>query len=125
VRWVIDGMNVIGSRPDGWWRDRRQAMVDLVELLEQWSTASGEEVTVVFERAPSPPIASDRVAVTHAPRGGVDAADDEIVSRLAADREPTTIRVVTSDRALADRVRALGAKVEPASRFRAALDRVG
>jgi uncharacterized protein YaiI (UPF0178 family) len=118
-------MNVIGSRPDGWWRDRRRAMVGLVELLERWSTAGGEEVTVVFEREPSPPIASDRVAVTHAARGGANAADDEIVNRLAVDREPTTIRVVTSDRVLADRVRALGAEVEPASRFRAALDRVG
>ena len=33
VRWIVDGMNVIGSRPDGWWKDRSGAMVALVERL--------------------------------------------------------------------------------------------
>src|ERR1700685_627690 len=33
VRWLVDGMNVIGTRPDGWWRDRHRAMVNLVDLL--------------------------------------------------------------------------------------------
>jgi hypothetical protein len=35
-RWIVDAMNVIGTRPDGWWRDRHAAMVRLVDLLERW-----------------------------------------------------------------------------------------
>ena len=34
MRWLVDGMNVIGSRPDGWWKDRHAAMAGLVESLE-------------------------------------------------------------------------------------------
>ena len=58
VRWLIDGMNVIGTRPDAWWKDRHGAMVRLVDLLERWVAASGEDVTVVFEQPTSPPISS-------------------------------------------------------------------
>ncbi|HWH10779.1 MAG TPA: NYN domain-containing protein [Solirubrobacteraceae bacterium] len=125
MRWVVDGMNVIGSRPDGWWRDRRRAMVDLVGRLEAWAEATGEQVTVVFEGRSAGRIESERVGVVHAPRTGRNAADDEIVRRLAADSQPESVRVVTSDRVLAERVRALGGEVEPASRFRAVIDPVG
>ncbi|MGB8503138.1 MAG: RNA-binding protein, partial [Mycobacterium sp.] len=37
MRWIVDAMNVIGSRPDGWWKDRRRAMVALVDRLERWA----------------------------------------------------------------------------------------
>ncbi len=124
MRWLVDGLNLIGSRPDGWWRDRHGAMVRLVELLERFAADSGEEVAVVFERRPSPPIDSDVVEVAHAPRGGRDAADKEIVRRLEADPTPEQIRVVTSDRDLADQVRALGAAVESAAPFRARLEQL-
>jgi len=40
-------MNVIGTRPDAWWKDRHAAMVNLVDLLERWAASSGAEVTVV------------------------------------------------------------------------------
>ena len=122
MRWLIDGMNVIGTRPDGWWRDRQAAMVRLVRLLERWAEAGAEEVTVVFEQPPSPPLASTLVEVSHAPRPRRDSADDEIVRRIAADSEPGSIRVVTSDRELADHVRAAGASVVSATSFRARLD---
>jgi predicted RNA-binding protein with PIN domain len=125
MRWIVDGMNVIGSRPDGWWRDRHRAMVDLVGRIESWAEANGDEVTVVFERPPSPPIASDRILVAHAPRARANAADDEIIRRVASDSQPETVCVVTSDHVLADRARGLGAEVEPASRFRSAIDPVG
>ena len=115
-------MNVIGTRPDAWWKDRHGAMVRLVDLLERWVAASGEDVTVVFEQPPSPPISSTVIEVAHAPRPRPNSADDEIVRRLAADPEPATIRVVTSDRWLADRVHAAGATVEPANSFRARLE---
>lgn len=122
MRWLIDGMNVIGTRPDAWWKDRRGAMVRLVYLLENWAAANGEDVTVVFEQPPSPPISSSVIEVTHAPRPRRDSADDEIVRRLKADGAPATIRVVTSDRWLADRVHAAGATVQPADSFRTLLE---
>src|SRR5687768_14911140 len=115
-------MNVIGSRPDGWWRDRHAAMVRLVDLLERWAAEEGEDVTVVFERPPSPPIASSVIEVAHAPKPRANAADDEIARRVAADPRPAEIRVVTSDRVLADLVRGIGATVVPAESFRREID---
>jgi predicted RNA-binding protein with PIN domain len=122
VRWLIDGMNVIGTRPDAWWRDRHGAMIKLVDMLEQWAATSGEEVTVVFEQPPSPPIRSTVIEVAHAPRPRRDSADDEIVRLLSADPEPGAVRVVTSDLWLADRVHAAGATVEPSAPFRALIE---
>jgi uncharacterized protein YaiI (UPF0178 family) len=122
VRWLIDAMNVIGTRPDAWWKDRHGAMVRLVDLLERWVATSGEDVTVVLEQPPSPPISSTVIEVAHAPRPRRDSGDDEIVRRLRADPEPGEVRVVTSDRWLADRARAAGATVEPAESFRARLE---
>lgn len=124
MHWLIDGMNVIGTRPDGWWEDRHGAMVRLVGLLERWAAFNGEEVTVVFEQPPRPPILSTVITVAHAPRPRRDSADDEIVRLLAADSQPGTVRVVTSDSWLADRVHAVGATVEPADAFRAQLEDV-
>jgi uncharacterized protein YaiI (UPF0178 family) len=117
-------MNVIGTRPDAWWKDRHASMVRLVYLLEGWAALTGDEVTVVFEQPPSPPITSTVIEIAHAPRPRRDSADDEIVRRLAADSEPGTIRVVTSDHWLADRVHAAGATVEPAEAFRRQLEAV-
>ena len=122
MRWLIDGMNVIGTRPDAWWRDRHAAMVRLVDMLERWVAVSGEDVTVVFEKPPSPPIRSSVIAVKHAPRPRRDAADDEIVRLLLADPAPGTVRVVTSDLWLADRVHAAGASVEAAAPFRTLIE---
>ena len=122
MRWLIDGMNVIGTRPDGWWRDRDAAMLRLVKLIEDWAAYEGEDVTVVFERKPSPPIRSTVIEVAHAPRPRADAADEEIIRRLAADPNPGRVRVVTSDRWLADRAWAVGASVEGADSFRSRID---
>ncbi len=115
-------MNVIGTRPDGWWEDRHAAMVRLVGLLERWAAATGEEVTVVFEQPPRPPISSTVIVVAHAPRPRRDSADDEIVRLLRADPQPGTVRVVTSDHWLSDRVHAAGATVQPSESFRMQLD---
>ena len=105
---IVDGMNVIGSRPDGWWRDRRAAHRRLVTALG----ALGDPVTVVLDGAPHEIEAPDGVEVVFAP-----VADDEIAARAAPG-----VRVVTSDRGLAERVRAAGGEVEPAKAFR---DRLG
>jgi len=117
-------MNVIGSRPDGWWRDRHAAMVRLVDLLERWAADSGEDVTVVFEQPPRPPITSSVIDVAHARRAGANSADDEIVRRIAAAGDASDVRVVTSDGWLADQVRAAGGSVEPSLGFRNTLDPV-
>jgi predicted RNA-binding protein with PIN domain len=122
VRWIVDGMNVIGTRPDGWWRDRDAAMARLVRELEDYAAATGDDVTVVFERPASPPLRSTVIQVAHAPRPGPDAADFEIARRVESDPDPRSIAVATSDRWLADRVSALGAAVVGAESFRARLD---
>jgi predicted RNA-binding protein with PIN domain len=122
MRWYVDGMNVIGTRPDGWWRDRDAAMLRLVDLLERWAVAEGEDVVVVFERPPSPPIRSTVIEVAHAPRPRRDAADNEIIRRLRREPQPGMVRVVTSDRGLADQASAAGAGVHGSDMFRSLLE---
>ena len=122
MRWIVDGMNVIGTRPDGWWRDRHAAMVHLVDLLERWAAADGDDVTVVFEQPPRPPIRSSVVEVAHAERARANSADDEIVRRVRLEADPSSVRVVTSDGVLSQQVNAAGASVYPAARFRAEID---
>ena len=121
---VVDGMNVIGSRPDGWWRDRPGAMRDLVTRLEAYSAATGEAVTVVLEGRPLELQGDGRVRVAFASRSGPDAADDEIVALVSSAEEPSRLRVVTSDAGLAARVRELGAETVGAGAFRRRLDRL-
>jgi predicted RNA-binding protein with PIN domain len=122
MRWIVDGMNVIGTRPDAWWKDRDAAMLRLVDMLERWAAGSGDEVTVVFERPPRPPIRSTVIDVRHAPKPRANAADDEIVRLLEGDPDPGGVRVVTSDRWLADRASATGATVEGAQSFRSRIE---
>ncbi|MGV0836358.1 NYN domain-containing protein [Mycolicibacterium thermoresistibile] len=119
MRWIVDAMNVLGSRPDGWWRNRRRAMGDLVERLERWAGAGGHQVTVVFEHPM--PIRSAVLTIAYPPRAAANSADDEIV-RLIHAADPDDLVVVTSDGALAERVRRLGAAVHPAARFRDLID---
>jgi predicted RNA-binding protein with PIN domain len=122
MRWYVDGMNVIGTRPDGWWHDRDKAMTHLVDLLERWAAVEGEDVVVVFERAARPPLRSSVIEIAHAPRPRADAADFEIVKRLEHEPHPGLVRVVTSDRWLADRAQAIGAAVHGADMFRSMID---
>src|ERR1700691_2897564 len=103
---IVDGMNVIGSRPDGWWRDRAAARRRLVEGLAPLADR-GMEITVVFDgretAGESDEAAARGVAVAFAP-GGPNAADDAIVALLRALALPAETVVVTSDRALVERV---------------------
>jgi predicted RNA-binding protein with PIN domain len=114
-------MNVIGSRPDRWWRDRTAAMRRLAAGLDALADETGEPVTVVFDGRPRD-VPAERVDVRFASRRGPDAADDDIAALAAADEDPRTLRVVTSDADLADRVRAAGATVVGAGEFRRRLD---
>jgi predicted RNA-binding protein with PIN domain len=121
VRWLVDGMNVIGSRPDGWWRDRTGAMRRLTRELDAFAAATGDPVTVVFDGRPRE-IEAGRVDVRFARRRGPDAADDDIAEIVAGDDDPGALRIVTSDARLVERVRAAGAEVVGAGELRRRLD---
>ena len=125
MRWIVDGMNVIGSRPDGWWKDRSGAMAALVDRLDRWASIQGDDVTVVFERPPKTAISSTAIEVAYAPKAAANSADDEIVRLVQADPRPHEIRVVTSDKELTNRVASLGASVYPAASFRDLIDPLG
>jgi hypothetical protein len=113
VHWFIDAANVIGSRPDGWWRDREGAARRFVGEVREWAS---DESTVVLDAGPDDLLGTDgNVTVVRARRRGRNAADDEIV-RLVDGRDDAL--VVTSDAELARRVRELGADVMGAGEFR-------
>ena len=115
MRVIVDGNNVMGSRPDGWWRDRAGAARRLVAQLGDWAAAGDRDVLVFFDGAPLDGlVAPDRVEVRFARRSGRDAADDDIAAYVAASAAPDSLRVITSDAELARRVRAHGADVRGA-----------
>jgi hypothetical protein len=123
VRRLVDASNVIGSRPDGWWRDRDGATRRLLDAVRTWAKVAREPTTVVLAAGADDLLGErDGVTVVRASRRGRDGADDEIVRRLEADPDPGAVVVVTSDAELVRRVRALGAEVEGAGAFRARLD---
>jgi predicted RNA-binding protein with PIN domain len=122
---IVDGMNVIGVQPDGWWRNRPEARRRLVRDLAPL-VGAGVAITVVFDgRATTAELdqaEATGVGISFAP-GGPNAADDAIVEMVRALDHPAHTTVVTSDRALVDRVRRLGANVEGARVFRSRLSR--
>jgi predicted RNA-binding protein with PIN domain len=115
--WIVDGNNVMGARPDGWWRDRQGAQRRLVDRLEAFAEARDEPVTVIFDGRPHDAGGGLRVAVRFARRAGRDAADDDVAALVERHPEPGGLTVVTSDAALAERVRAAGARVVGAGAF--------
>jgi predicted RNA-binding protein with PIN domain len=125
-RWLIDGMNLIGSRPNRWWNDPDAAVRRLIGELDRYAAATGDDVTVMFDRQPPdvPAATYGTLRVAFASRRGRNAADHEIVQLVAADPAPESVRVVTSDRNLIERVRDLGARTTSASSFRRQLDQV-
>ncbi|GAA5117947.1 hypothetical protein [Pseudonocardia adelaidensis] len=116
---VVDAANVVGARPDGWWRDRPGAArrlagrivaaltVDPARLAEHLGHPDADlQVHLVLEGAaarvedlPRHP----RLAVVHATADG-----DSTIAALAAELAAEPVLVVTADRALRDRVRASG-----------------
>lgn len=121
-RWLIDAMNLIGSRPDGWWHDRDRAMRALAADLDRFVAESGDEVTAVFDKEPRGGLDAERIAVRFARWKGRNAADHEIEIIVEADPEPGTLLVVTSDKRLAEKIRALGGKIVGSGDFRRTLD---
>ena len=119
---LVDGNNVMGSRPDGWWRNRVEAAQRLVADIVPVARSLGGTWTVVFDGARPPPMPpQERVSVVHAGHGRRDGADDRIVELVGALPDPATALVYTSDAGLRARVHALGARVAGA---RALLDEI-
>lgn len=112
---VVDAMNVIGSRPTGWWRDRDGAVAEFVGRLARFAEGLDGQTHVVVDGRPVDGATDDDVsglAVHYATRRGPDAADDRIVE-LLDDLGGTdgAVTVVTADRELRRRVEARGALV--------------
>ncbi len=129
MHWVVDGNNVMGSRPDGWWRDRVGAALRLHGRLVAFAEDRGDPVTLVLDGAPNerlPEGERDAIDVRYATRGGRDAADDRIVELVDELRAGgvADVRVVTSDRGLVTRVERLGATVVRSGPFLGRLDRL-
>ena len=110
TRYLVDGNNVMGSRPDGWWRDRRDGMQRLVNELDDLVERTGDSVDVVFDGR------EQHLQATRANVSFAGHADDVIAARA----RPGFV-VVTSDAELVERVRAKGAGVLGS---RALLDRL-
>ena len=119
---VVDAANVVGSQPNGWWRDRRRAaqkLIDSLSELAQRGLASSEagadaertwpEIVVVTEgQAKGAEDPQGRVRVVAAERDG-DQAIVDTVRQLTTHN--SSVLVVTADRGLRGRVEALGATV--------------
>ncbi len=106
---VIDAANVIGSRPDGWWRDRPGAAQRFTDEVRSAMRVGHLDapVTVVLEgrfRLGADESDTEGVAVIHAPGEG-----DDTIAAIAAAHDGAV--VVTADRALAERVRAVDGTV--------------
>lgn len=113
---VVDGANVVGSVPDGWWRDRRGAAERLRDALPEVARAGLPgvpgplTVVLVVEGAARGVESVPEVRVVSAPGSG----DDRIVELLAEESAAVPGRrclVVTADRELRARAAALGAEL--------------
>jgi hypothetical protein len=110
---VVDAANVVGSVPDGWWRDRAGATARLRDRLAPLAgrglagLAPPVEVVLVVEGKARDVPGIEGVRVVAAPRSG----DDAIVELISGEPTDRTRVVVTADRGLRDRVQRLGASV--------------
>lgn len=107
VSWLIDGNNVYGSRPDGWWNDRGRASTRFAQCVAEWCRTHSDEVTLVFD-APVPEstlmLAGGNLTIEQAPRRGRNAADDHIVDLVDDASIDDELTVVTSDKGLKQRL---------------------
>ncbi|MHB1777372.1 MAG: NYN domain-containing protein [Acidimicrobiales bacterium] len=128
MRWLVDGMNVLASRPDGWWRDRAAARRRLVAELAAMHRRTGEPVVVVFDgRLRAEEVEEGELSGLEVRFAGVGpgAADDVIAALAASEDDPSGTTVVTSDAGLRRRVVATGVAVVGAGAFRRRLGASG
>jgi 8-oxo-dGTP diphosphatase len=123
---VVDAANVVGSRPDGWWRDRAGAAARLRDRLGALmrTDVSGSDIHVpdaanwtwwprvlmVVEGRAAATGSHEDVEVLAAPADG-DSAIVNATRRARAARPRDHVVVVTADRELRERVRGEGADV--------------
>ncbi|MCF3105197.1 NTP pyrophosphohydrolase [Streptomyces roseoverticillatus] len=111
---VVDSANVVGSVPDGWWRDRLGAAGRLRDRLAAYAAAGAP---ALFAGAPEVVLVVEGAARGVAPVPGVrveeasGSGDDAIVAVVAGRTPGRRCVVVTADRELRARVTALGAEV--------------
>jgi len=124
MRWIVDGNNVFGSRPDGWWNDRAAAQRRLAQRVAEWSRGHDDLVTLVYDAPLAPEtahLAGGNLTIVASRRRGRDAADHEIVDLLdeldELERAVDEVTVVTSDRGLRDRLPD-GVRIWGTGRFR-------
>ena len=100
---VVDAANVVGSVPDGWWKDRAGAARRLHERLLVADTSYDEVVLVLEGQAKGGvrPGRDGHVLTVHAPRDGDAEVREQARRAGAAGRQ---VVVVTADRALAANV---------------------
>lgn len=104
-RWLVDGNNVFGSRPDGWWNDRDAAAGRFTQRVAEWCRTHDDDVVIVFDApvaAATEALGGGNLSIVEAQRRGRDAADDHIVE--LSDAADVPLRVVTSDRGLRRRL---------------------
>jgi predicted RNA-binding protein with PIN domain len=123
MSYLIDGNNVMAQRV-GWHRDKPGARRRLLGELARFARAAGVTVEAVFDGAPDEFFPDGSyfmgVRVFYAERGAD--ADARIKQLVEASRERRTLKVITSDRALADYVRRCGVEVIRSGEFRRRLD---
>ncbi|MDN5892979.1 MAG: hypothetical protein L0H93_03045 [Nocardioides sp.] len=104
---VVDAANVVGSRPDGWWKDRAGAARRLHDGL-MVADLPQDVVVLVLEGGAKGGVRAGQdghVRTVHAPRDG----DATIVEQVRNAPEGARVMVVTADRFLQSRVQGLGA----------------
>ena len=104
---VVDGANVVGSRPTGWWRDRPGAAKRLHQAIAT-ADLDYDAIVLVLEgqaKRGQPAGVDGGVRTVHAPGSGDDAIVDQVRARTADGED---VVVVTADRGLKERVTAAG-----------------
>lgn len=107
--YLVDGNNVYGSRPDGWWNNRQAAAERLTQTVAEWCMTHEDEVVVVFDRPLDPSViklSGGNLTVCESPRRGRNAADAHIIDLAKTQRANSNERiiVVSSDKGLRARL---------------------
>ena len=112
-RVFVDGNYVMGSRPDGWWRDRAGAARRLVAEIIPLALGHGGVWTIVFDgkKPRRMPLSPECLIVVHTGHGRRDGADHRIVELVHERSDRAASLVYTSDAKLRTRVKALGTQV--------------
>lgn len=105
---IVDAANVVGARPDGWWKDRAAAARRLHEAL-MVADVGYEQIVFVVEGQAKGGVRAGKdahVRTVHAPRDGDSTILKEAAAMVARGHQ---VMVVTADRALDANLAGVGA----------------